>query len=51
MLYDPAGNVTDSEEISRIVTAFFKEWFNADDEDVTRDEEVAGLSGGKVGNG
>jgi hypothetical protein len=45
VLYDPAGNVTDSEEISRIVTAFFREWFNASDEDRSRDEEVAKHSG------
>ena len=44
VLYNDHENIVDTNEISRIVTEFFKEWFNASPEDDLRDLEVAQLS-------
>ena len=43
VLYNDQGNIVDTEEISRIVTDFFRDWFNASEDDDLRDEDVASL--------
>ena len=45
VLYSDDGNTTDADEISRIVTEFFKEWFSTSPDDSWRDEGAADLSG------
>ena len=44
VLFNDEGNIVDTEEISRILTGFFKEWFNSSPEDGIRDSDVARLS-------
>ena len=44
VLYNDSGNIVDTNEISRIVTEFFKEWFNASPDDDLRDSSLAQLS-------
>jgi hypothetical protein len=44
VLYGEEGNITDADEISKIVTEFFREWFNTTAEDDIRDEDLAEFS-------
>jgi hypothetical protein len=44
VLYDKEGNVTDPDEISKIVIEFFRQWFAASTEDDVRDDQVANFS-------
>ncbi len=44
VLYDKDGNITDPDEVARIVTEFFKKWFDSSDEDEVRDDQVAKFS-------
>ncbi len=44
VLYDDDGNITDPDEVARIVTEFFKKWFDSSDGDEVRDDEVAKFS-------
>ena len=44
VIYNQDGNVTDPDDISRIVTEFFKQWFAASTEDDVRDDQVANFS-------
>ena len=44
VLYNEAGNITDADEVARIVTEFFADWFNSSEDDNLRDSELSGLS-------
>ncbi len=44
VLYNQDGNVTDPDEIARIVTEFFKQWFASSTEDDVRDDQVSNFS-------
>ena len=44
VLYNDEGNITDPDEVARIVSEFFKKWFDSSDEDEVRDEQVADYS-------
>ena len=43
-LYNDDGTVTDPDEVARIVTEFFRMWFNSTTEDDIRDDCVAKYS-------
>ena len=43
-LYNEEGTITDPDEVARIVTEFFRLWFNSTTEDDIRDESVAEYS-------
>ena len=44
VLYDKLENITDAEEIARIITKFFEEWFSLTEEGEQNDEELSRFS-------
>ena len=44
VLYNDEGNITDPDEVARIVTEFFKKWFDSSEEDYVGDDQVARFS-------
>ena len=44
VLYNDEGNITDPDKVARIVSEFFKKWFDSSDEDEVRDDQVADYS-------
>ena len=44
VLYGKLENITDAEEIARIITKFFEEWFSLTEEGEQNDEELSRFS-------
>ncbi len=44
VLYNEEGNITDPDEVARIVTEFFKKWLDSSNEDEVRNDQVANYS-------
>ena len=44
VLYNEEGNITDPDELARIVTEFFKKWLDSSNEDEVRDDQVTNYS-------